>query len=169
MHSNLPELKWQLQIAVLVRGLHHCSFFILKFKPAHVKTVLITYTNSEGSGKPAHPRSLARDFAVRSHDIGNWKKLETKSWRSGPTELLRARVWRNANRTMLRSFFSWVGSLEKRHNQGGSRDFQCVPRRVFEPPHGRTNKMECASSEDSDQPGHSPSLIRVLSVRSVGS
>ena len=28
---------------------------------------------------------------------------------------------------------------------------------------------ECASSEDSDQPGHPPSLIRVFAVHSMGS
>ena len=32
-------------------------------------------------------------------------------------------------------------------------------------PHDKTNKMACAPSEDSDQPRHSPSLIRVFSVR----
>ena len=37
--------------------------------------------------------------------------------------------------------------------------------KVFEPPHDKTNKMACAPSEDSDQPGHSPSLIRVFAVR----
>ena len=30
-------------------------------------------------------------------------------------------------------------------------------------------KMDCAPSEDSDQPGHPPSLIRVVPVRSMGS
>ena len=30
-----------------------------------------------------------------------------------------------------------------------------------EPPHGKTNKMTCAPSEDSEQPGHPPSPIRV--------
>ena len=34
-----------------------------------------------------------------------------------------------------------------------------------EPPHDKTNKMACAPSEDSDQPGYPPSLIRVLAVR----
>ena len=34
----------------------------------------------------------------------------------------------------------------------------------YEPHHDKTNKMECASSEDSDQPGHPPSLIRVFAV-----
>ena len=38
-----------------------------------------------------------------------------------------------------------------------------------EPAHGKTNKMACASSEDSDQSGHPPSLIRVFAGRSVGS
>ena len=33
------------------------------------------------------------------------------------------------------------------------------------PPHDKTNKMACAPSEDSDQPGHPPSLIRVFAVR----
>ena len=35
----------------------------------------------------------------------------------------------------------------------------------FEPQHDKTNKMTCAPSEDSDQPGHSPGLIRVFTVR----
>ena len=34
-----------------------------------------------------------------------------------------------------------------------------------EPPHDKINKMACTPSEDSDQPGHLPSLIRVFSVR----
>ena len=29
--------------------------------------VLIAYASSEGSGEPAHPRSLARTFAARSY------------------------------------------------------------------------------------------------------
>ena len=37
--------------------------------------------------------------------------------------------------------------------------------RINEPPHDKTNKMACAPSEDSDQPGHPPSLIRVFAVR----
>ena len=46
---------------------------------------------------------------------------------------------------------------------------------VYWPPHDKTNKMTCALSEDSDQPGHPhepghpPSLIRVFAVRSKGS
>ena len=40
---------------------------------------------------------------------------------------------------------------------------------IYEPPHDKTNKMICAPSEDSDQPGHPPRLIRVFAVRSMDS
>ena len=33
----------------------------------------------------------------------------------------------------------------------------------------KTNKMTCATSEDSDQPGQPPCLIRVFTVRLMGS
>ena len=36
---------------------------------------------------------------------------------------------------------------------------------IFEPRRDKTNKMACAPREDSDQPGHPPSLIRVFAVR----
>ena len=39
----------------------------------------------------------------------------------------------------------------------------------YEPHRDKTNKMARAPSEDSDQPGHPPSLIRVFAVRSMGS
>ena len=35
----------------------------------------------------------------------------------------------------------------------------------FEPPHDKTNKTACAPIEDSDQPGHLPSLTSVFAVR----
>ena len=40
---------------------------------------------------------------------------------------------------------------------------------VFKPPRDKTNILTCARSEDPDQPGHPPSLIRVFVVRSMGS
>ena len=39
----------------------------------------------------------------------------------------------------------------------------------FEPPHDKTNKMTFVPSEDSNQPGHPPSLIRVFAVHLMGS
>ena len=38
-------------------------------------------------------------------------------------------------------------------------------RSIYEPQHDKTNKMACPPSEDSDQPGHPPNLIRVFAVR----
>ena len=35
---------------------------------------------------------------------------------------------------------------------------------TYEPPHDKTNKMTCAPSENSDQPGHPLSLIRIITV-----
>ena len=43
----------------------------------------------------------------------------------------------------------------------------CFSKMIFELPHGKTNKMSFVPSEDSDQPGHMPSLIRVFAVRSM--
>ena len=39
----------------------------------------------------------------------------------------------------------------------------------IEQPRDKSNKMACTLSEDSDQPGHSSSLIGVFAVRSMGS
>ena len=38
-----------------------------KIGPRQANLVLIAYASSEGSGEPAHPRSLARTFAARSY------------------------------------------------------------------------------------------------------
>ena len=50
----------------------------------------------------------------------------------------------------------------------GRYDF-CIAIIINKPPHGKTNNMACTPSEDSDQPGHPPSLIRVFAVRLMGS
>ena len=34
-----------------------------------------------------------------------------------------------------------------------------IMNKYIEPPHDKTNKMACAPSEESDQPGNPPSLI----------
>ena len=48
------------------------------FLPAHEIMVLLTQATSKGSGKPVHLRSLARAFAVRTHEV--WKQTK------GPTK-----------------------------------------------------------------------------------
>ena len=52
---------------------------------------------------------------------------------------------------------------------GGKRVLNSLTYVLIEPPHDKTNKMICAPSEDSDQPGHLPSLIRVFAMRLMGS
>ena len=37
---------------------------------------------------------------------------------------------------------------------------------IYELPHDKTNKMTCTPSDDSDQPGHPPSMTRVFAVHS---
>ena len=41
--------------------------FNLTNGPRQANLVLIAYESREGSGEPAHPRSLVRTFAARSH------------------------------------------------------------------------------------------------------
>ena len=38
-----------------------------RYGPRQTNLVLIAYASSEGSGEPAHPRSLARTSAARSY------------------------------------------------------------------------------------------------------
>ena len=76
-------------------------------------------------------------------------------------------AWKISNRTTSRSLFSWDGSikfpliahvilillsLKSQENEKSSG-------KIFEPPHDKTNKVAFAPSEESDQPGHPPSLI----------
>ena len=52
--------------------------YVLKIasKSANVKMVLIIYVNSKGLGEPSHPCSLARAFAVHSHNMSHvWENL----------------------------------------------------------------------------------------------
>ena len=52
-----------------------------------------------------------------------------------------------------------------RHNFSDSKHYIIRLIRLHEPAHDKTNTMACAPSEDSDQPGYRPSLIRVFTVR----
>ena len=55
--------------------------------PRQANLVLIAYASSEGSGEPAHARSLARTSAARSYK--QWvKNLQTESQIPGPSEWL---------------------------------------------------------------------------------
>ena len=56
--------------------------------PRQAILVLIAYASSEGSGEPAHPRSLARTFAARSYKQWVKRNLQTESQIPGPSEWL---------------------------------------------------------------------------------
>ena len=78
--------------------------------PRQTNLVLIAYASSEGSGEPAHPRSLARTFAARSYKQWVKRNLQTESQIPSPSEWLGMRSsnlsWRNARRHK----FAWRGS-----------------------------------------------------------
>ena len=56
--------------------------------PRQANLVLIAYASSEGSGEPAHPRSLARTFAARSYKQWVKRNLQTESQIPGLSEWL---------------------------------------------------------------------------------
>ena len=60
----------------------------LLFGPRQANFVLIAYASSEGSGEPAHPRSLARTFAARSYKQIVKRNIQTESQIPCPTEWL---------------------------------------------------------------------------------
>ena len=55
--------------------------------------------------------------------------------------------------------------LTRRSNQVSIAMFGKPFKKIIEPQHDKTNKMTCAPSEHSDQPGHPTSLISVVAVR----
>ena len=69
--------------------------------------------------------------------------------------------FRDINKVNILEFQSSIG-----YNFLFTKSFRLVSN---EPPRDKTNKLTCAPSEGSDQPGYRPSLIRVFAVRSVGS
>ena len=56
--------------------------------PRQANLVLIGYASSEGSGKPAHPRSLARTSSARSYKQWVKRNLQTESQIPSPCEWL---------------------------------------------------------------------------------
>ena len=56
--------------------------------PRQANLVLIAYASSEGSGEPAHPRSLAITSAACSYKQGVKRTLQTESQIPGPSEWL---------------------------------------------------------------------------------
>ena len=77
--------------------------------PRQANLVLIAYASSEGSGEPAHPRSLARTFAARSYKQWVKRNLQTESQIPGSSEWLGMRSWNLSWRNARRHKFAWRG------------------------------------------------------------
>ena len=77
-----------LLFACVVSTLYLALFSLFLIGPRQANLVLIAYASSEGSGEPAHPRSLARTFAARSYK--QWAKgnFQKESQIPGPSEWL---------------------------------------------------------------------------------
>ena len=91
------------------------KFYLIPVSPTlgmrQANLVLISYASSEGSGEPAHPRSLTRTFAARSYKQWVKRNLQTESQIPGPSEWLGMRSWNLSWRHAGRHKFAWRGSL----------------------------------------------------------
>ena len=81
------------------------------FGPRQANLVLIVYASSEGSGDPAHPRSLARTSTARSYKQWVKRNLQTESQIPGPSEWLGIRSYNLSWRNARRHKFAWRGSF----------------------------------------------------------
>ena len=77
-YTNMEHMLLTLTFALGGGALRHGNFSLAAITrrksvntitcgPRQANLVLITYASSEGSGEPAHPRSLARTSAARSY------------------------------------------------------------------------------------------------------
>ena len=86
-------------------------FHLKSLGPRQANLVLIAYASSEGSGEPAHPRSLARTFAARSYNQWIKRNLQTENQIPGPSEWLGMRSWNLSWRNARSHKFAWRGPL----------------------------------------------------------
>ena len=89
--------------------IHELFIFSLSYGPRQANLVLIAYASSEGSGEPAHPRSLARTSAARSYKQWVKRNLQTESQIPGPSEWLGMRSYNLSWRNARRHKFAWRG------------------------------------------------------------
>ena len=85
-------------------------WMVLLYGPRQANLVLIAYASSEGSGEPAHPRSLATTFAARSYKQWIKRNLQTESQITGLSEWMGMRSWNLSWRNARRHKFACRGS-----------------------------------------------------------
>ena len=77
-----------IRLRELISASCQCMAHIAIYGPRQATLVFIAYASIEGSGEPAHPRSLARTFAARSYKQCVKKNLQTESQIPGLSEWL---------------------------------------------------------------------------------
>ena len=92
---------------------------------------------------------LAQYSSYRADSFAAQPHVHTSSDLSYVHSYLRAKDWMKIHKTICKSddkrlLYLWV--------------------RRYELPRDKANKMACVPSKDSDQPGHPPSLIKVVTV-----
>ena len=85
---------------------------LVLFGPRQANLVLIAYASSEGSGEPAHLRSLARTFPARSYKQWVERNLQTENQIPRPSEWLGMRSYNLSWRNARRHKFAWRGSFK---------------------------------------------------------
>ena len=73
---------WSIMFQLTIR--EWCWATTIESGPRQANLVLIAYASSEGSSKPADPRSLARTFAARSYKQWIKRNIQTESQIPGP-------------------------------------------------------------------------------------
>ena len=109
-------------------------------------------------------RFLYKHYSVREIDKQNLKSFSVARWRQSralyhESVLLYSHLSKQWCMKQKRHFLSSVLSIKASQS---STIYRLAAT-------WQNQQYECAPSEDSDQPGHPPSLIRVFAVRSVGS
>ena len=141
---------------------------ILTFKPPHDKTNKMTCAPSEDSDQPGHAPSLTRVFSVCFKGTKDPALLQadSKDAQADPSLHWVQKSFCTFCRALAHFIFitpseRWSYMTEILLT-GSKQMNKCKPTliKTTEPPHDKTNKMACTPSEDSDQPGHLPSLIR---------
>ena len=123
---------------------------------------LLVWASSGGSGETARMRRLAWTFAARIGD-----KYQIRLTRSNWKQFISVMRWNHviqfainlSHLTSLKMYMYFINIMNKYSklfNNGET---------IYEPPHDKNQKMSCAPSEDSGQPGHP--LIWVFAGRTV--
>ena len=84
LYDELSELYCFKKNAILNRSAYSLEMKTSLWEPAHVKRAFIVSANSERSGESMHRDTLARAFAIRTHNVLNRRKLQKQSRTSAP-------------------------------------------------------------------------------------